>query len=104
PHDTARSETARGEAAHVETARSEPTRTEPARTAAAVPAGDALPPPPPGARPGVLGVLPANVSLATPPHTPAPPPAARPPPGGDGGSFKLAPIQTRTRPSGASAW
>jgi len=82
PHETARSETARGEAAHVETARSEPTRTEPARTAAAVPAGDALPPPPPGARPGVLGVLPANVAMATPPADPAPPPAAKPRPRG----------------------
>ena len=68
--EPARSETARAETARAETARSEPTRTEPTRTAAAAPAGDALPPPPPGARPGVLGVLPANVAMATPPMDP----------------------------------
>jgi D-alanyl-D-alanine carboxypeptidase len=45
---------------------------EPARTAAPAPAGDALPPPPPGARPGVLGTLPASVAMATPPADPAP--------------------------------
>src|SRR5262245_61349721 len=56
------------EPARTEPTRIEPTRTaEPARTAAPAPAGDALPPPPPGARPGVLGVLPANVAKATPP-------------------------------------
>jgi D-alanyl-D-alanine carboxypeptidase len=60
------------ETVRAETARSEPTRTEPTRTAAAAPAGDALPPPPPGARPGVLGVLPANVAMATPPVDSAP--------------------------------
>jgi D-alanyl-D-alanine carboxypeptidase len=61
------------EPARTEPTRIEPTRTaEPARTAAPAPAGDALPPPPPGARPGVLGVLPANVAMATPPADPAP--------------------------------
>jgi len=55
-----------------EPARTEPTRTEPARAAAPAPAGDALPPPPPGARPGVLGTLPASVAMATPPADPAP--------------------------------
>jgi D-alanyl-D-alanine carboxypeptidase len=66
-----RTETARTETARAETGRPEPTRTEPTRTAAAAPAGDALPPPPPGARPGVLGVLPANVAMATPPVDPS---------------------------------
>jgi D-alanyl-D-alanine carboxypeptidase len=65
-------ETSRAETARAETPRPEPARTEPTRTAAAAPAGDALPPPPPGARPGVLGVLPANVAMATPPVDPAP--------------------------------
>jgi D-alanyl-D-alanine carboxypeptidase len=62
----------------------EPTRTELARTAAAAPAGDALPPPPPpGARPGVLGTLPAS-AMATPPADPVPsaPQAAKPGPRG----------------------
>jgi D-alanyl-D-alanine carboxypeptidase len=64
---------------------SEPAREaarEPARTPA--PAGDALPPPPPGARPGVLGTLPASVAMATPPADPAPAaaPAAKPLPRG----------------------
>jgi D-alanyl-D-alanine carboxypeptidase len=70
-------ESARIESARAEPARSEPTRTEPARTTA--PAGDALPPPPPGARPGVLGTLPASVAMATPPAAPA---AAKPRPRG----------------------
>jgi D-alanyl-D-alanine carboxypeptidase len=62
---------------------SEPAR-EPARTAAPAPAGDALPPPPPGARPGVLGTLPASVAMATPPADPAPAaaPTAKPRPRG----------------------
>jgi D-alanyl-D-alanine carboxypeptidase len=56
----------------------EPAR-EPAHTAAPAPAGDALPPPPPGARPGVLGTLPASVAMATPPAAPQ---AAKPRPRG----------------------
>ena len=66
------------EPARADPARTEPARTEPARAAA--PAGDALPPPPPGARPGVLGTLPASVAMATPPADPAPPQAAKPRP------------------------
>jgi D-alanyl-D-alanine carboxypeptidase len=59
----------------------EPAR-EPAHAAATSPDGDALPPPPPGARPGVLGVLPASVAVAAPPPDPAPsaPQAAKPRP------------------------
>jgi D-alanyl-D-alanine carboxypeptidase len=70
------------EPARTEPARAEPARTEPTRTAAAAPGGDALPPPPPGARPGVLGTLPASVAMATPPAdpTPAPSQAAKPRP------------------------
>jgi D-alanyl-D-alanine carboxypeptidase len=70
------------EPARADPARTEPTRTEPARAAAPAPAGDALPPPPPGARPGVLGTLPASVAMATPPADPAPaaPQAAKPRP------------------------
>jgi D-alanyl-D-alanine carboxypeptidase len=64
-------EPARTETARAETPRAEPARTEPTRIAAAAPAGEALPPPPPGARPGVLGVLPASVAMATPPAEPA---------------------------------
>jgi D-alanyl-D-alanine carboxypeptidase len=60
------------ESARTEPTRTEPTRTEPARTAVPAPTGDALPPPPPGARPGVLGTLPASVAMATPPADPAP--------------------------------
>jgi D-alanyl-D-alanine carboxypeptidase len=63
-----------------EPVRAEPARTEPTRTAAAAPAGDALPPPPPGARPGVLGTLPASVAMANPPADPAAPQAAKPRP------------------------
>jgi D-alanyl-D-alanine carboxypeptidase len=81
PNESVRSESARSESARAEPARSEPPRTEPARTAAPAPAGDALPPPPPGARPGVLGTLPASVAMATPPADPAPP-AAKPRPRG----------------------
>jgi D-alanyl-D-alanine carboxypeptidase len=74
------------EPARADPVRTEPTRTEPARAAAPAPApaGDALPPPPPGARPGVLGTLPASVAMATPPADPAPaaPLAAKPRPRG----------------------
>src|SRR5689334_20889717 len=55
-----------------EATRSEPARSEPARPAAAAPTAEALPPPPPGARPGVLGTLPASVAMATPAADPAP--------------------------------
>jgi len=70
------------EPARTEPARTEPPRTEPARTAVPAPTGDALPPPPPGARPGVLGTLPASVAMATPPADPTPTPsqAAKPRP------------------------
>jgi len=60
------------EPARADPARTEPARTEPARAAAPAPAGDALPPPPPGARPGVLGTLPASVAMAAPPADPTP--------------------------------
>jgi D-alanyl-D-alanine carboxypeptidase len=70
------------EPTRAEPPRAEPTRAEPARTAVAAPAGDALPPPPPGARPGVLGTLPASVAMATPPAEPAAPQAAKPRPRG----------------------
>jgi D-alanyl-D-alanine carboxypeptidase len=72
-------ESARSESVRAEPTRAEPPRPEPARTAAPAPAGDALPPPPPGARPGVLGTLPASVAMATPP---AAPPVAKPRPRG----------------------
>jgi D-alanyl-D-alanine carboxypeptidase len=71
-NEPTRTESAWAETARAETARAEPARTEPTRTAGAAPAGDALPPPPPGARPGVLGVLPAKVAMATSPVDPAP--------------------------------
>jgi D-alanyl-D-alanine carboxypeptidase len=66
-----------------------PRPSEQARPAAPAPAPEALPPPPPGARPGVLGTLPANVATtsvaATAPLTDptlAPPQAAKPRPKG----------------------
>src|SRR5262249_41269889 len=64
-----------------EATRSEPARTELARPATAAPAADTLPPPPPGARPGVLGTLPAS-AMANPPAdpTPAAPQAVKPRP------------------------
>jgi len=66
-----------------------PRPSEQARPAAPAPAPEALPPPPPGARPGVLGTLPASVATAsvgtaatlTDP-TLAPPQAAKPRPKG----------------------
>src|SRR5262245_2930834 len=42
-----------------------PRSSEQARPAAPAPAPEALPPPPPGARPGVLGTLPASVATAS---------------------------------------
>jgi D-alanyl-D-alanine carboxypeptidase len=42
-----------------------PRPSEQARPAAPAPAPEALPPPPPGARPGVLGTLPASVATAS---------------------------------------
>jgi len=50
-----------------------PRASEPPRAAASATKGDALPPPPPGARPGVLGTLPVGVAMAAAPAEPAAP-------------------------------
>ena len=61
-----------------------PRPSEQARPATPAPAAEPLPPPPPGARPGVLGTLPANVATAAPLTDPtlAPAQAAKPRPKG----------------------
>jgi D-alanyl-D-alanine carboxypeptidase len=61
-----------------------PRPSEQARTPAPAPAAEALPPPPPGARPGVLGTLPASVATVATLTDPtlAPQQAAKPRPKG----------------------